>query len=480
MIKKKLPTSEVDVASVIAPPLAFVINLSLRSGIFPDDWKMAKVIPLHKNGPADNFENYRPISTLAVVSKIIEKIVHTNLVKFLNDNMLLSNQQFGFRSKRSTELAATLFIDDIRRHADNKMLVGCVFIDFSKAFDTLSHAKLLQKLSAYGIKDTELSWFTDYLFNRKQIVLYNGQCSSISSIKCGVPQGSIIGPLLFVIFINDIVDYVIKSSIIKYADDTVLYTPGKDIYIIEQNLSQDLERLAEWFTENEMILNLKKGKTECMLIGTAKRLAAAPRSLEVKYNQNLINVTTTYKYLGVEIDHTLTLNDHFNRSYKKATTRLLFLSKLRSQLTPEAAVSVYNCMILPIITYCSLVSLHVTKTQCCRLKSIDNRAKKIIGAPSSDDIISIDSFKKRNACKFVRKCLENYICENFENYFTLQHHEKSTRNNNIYLKLPVVRTEFARKSAYFMAAKIYNDLPIDIRRCKSFESFCGCLKVHFK
>ena len=142
-----------------------------------------------------------------------------------------------------------------------------------------------------------------------------------------------------------------------------------------------------------------------MLIGTAKRLAAAPRSLEVKYNQNLINVTTTYKYLGVEIDHTLTLNDHFNRSYKKATTRLLFLSKLRSQLTPAAAVSVYNCMILPIITYCSLVSLHVTNTQCCRLKSIDNRAKKIIGAPSSDDIISIDSFKKRNACKFVRKCL---------------------------------------------------------------------------
>ena len=140
------------------------------------------------------------------------------------------------------------------------MLVGCVFIDFSKAFDTLSHAKLLQKLSDYGIKDTDLSWFTDYMFNRKQIVLYNGQCSSISSIKCGVPQGSIIGPLLFVIFINDIVDYVIKSSIIKYADDTVLYTPGKDIYIIEQNLSQDLERLAEWFTENEMILNLKKGK----------------------------------------------------------------------------------------------------------------------------------------------------------------------------------------------------------------------------
>ena len=191
----------------------------------------------------------------------------------------------------------------------------------------------------------------------------------------------------------------------------------------------------------------------------------------MKYNQNLINITTSYKYLGVKINHKLTLNDHFNRSYKKATMRLLFLSKLRSQLTPTAAASVYNCIILPIITYCSLVSLHVTKTEFCRLKSIVNDAKKIIGAPSSDNIISIESFKKHNACKFVRKCLENSICENFENYFTLQHHEKPTRNNNVYLKLPVVRTEFARKSAYFMAAKIYNDLPIDVRRCKSFDSF---------
>ena len=246
-----------DVASVIAPPLAFIINLSLHSGVFSDDRKIEKVIPLHKNGPADKFENYQPISALAVVSEIIEKIVHTNLVEFLNDNKLLSNQQFGFQPKIPTELAATLFIDDIRRHADNKMLVGCVFIDFSKAFNTLSHAKMLQKLSTYGINDTELSWFMDYLFNRKQIVLYNGQCSSTSSIRCGVPQGSILGLRLFVIFINDIVDYVKQSLIIKYADDTVLYTTGKDTYIIEQNLSQDLERLAEWFTENELILNVQ-------------------------------------------------------------------------------------------------------------------------------------------------------------------------------------------------------------------------------
>jgi hypothetical protein len=188
--------------------------------------------------------------------------VHKKLVDHLEEHQLLTDKQFGFRRKRSTELAATLLIDDIRRSIDAKNLVGCIFIDFSKAFDTLSHSKLLSKLTAYGIGDIELEWFTSYLFNRQQFVNYNNHSSQPCTVTCGVPQGSILGPLLFVIFANDIIDHVSQSKIIKYADDTVLYAAGKDLNTIESALSEDVSALASWFIENELILNLKKRKTE--------------------------------------------------------------------------------------------------------------------------------------------------------------------------------------------------------------------------
>ena len=197
-----------DSANVIVKHLAYIINLSLRTGMFPDDWKIARVVPVHKSGPSDRFENFRPISALPIMSKIIEKIVHKRLADHLEENRLLADQQFGFRRKRSTELAATLFTDDIRKLVDSKNLVGCVFIDFSKAFDTLSHSKLLSKLPAYGITGIEYEWFTSYLFNRQQLVKYNNHTYHQYPLKCGVPQGLIIGPLLFLLYANDIVDHI--------------------------------------------------------------------------------------------------------------------------------------------------------------------------------------------------------------------------------------------------------------------------------
>ena len=211
-------------AIILSRPPAYVINLSLRTGLFPDEWKTARVISLHKSG---QFENYRPISALPIISKIIEKIVHNKLVNYLEEHHLLSNQQFGFRRKRSTKLAATLFIDDIRRSVDSKNLAGCVFIDFSKAFDTLSHSKLLTKLTAYGTTDNELEWFTSYLFHRQQLVHYDSNLSKACAVTCGVPQGSILGPLLFIIYANDIIDHVKSSKLIMYADNTVFIQMAK-------------------------------------------------------------------------------------------------------------------------------------------------------------------------------------------------------------------------------------------------------------
>ena len=196
-----------------------------------------------------------------------------------------------------------------------------------------------------------LEWFKSYLFNRRQVIYHNN--SALSSFACGVvTQGSILGPLLFLLFSNDIVDNVKNSRIIMYADDTILYAQGKDLNMIENALSRDMSSLAAWFHENELIVNLKKGKTEAMLFGTAKRYATTAKSFEVKYKEKPINVTTSYKYLGVKLDPTMTMQEHFNSTYKRASSRLSLLSKVRNLLTDEAAKKICLTMILPVMKYC--------------------------------------------------------------------------------------------------------------------------------
>ena len=168
-------------------------------------------------------------------------------MEFLDKNKLLSKFQFGFRPRLSTELAATLLLDEIRKNVDQGKLVGATFIDLSKAFDTISHSNLLQKLPQYGIKESEFSWFTDYLFHRSAAVNYGKSSSKSADIPTGVPQGSILGPLLFILFFNDITDEIKSARIVKYADDTVIYVADKDLKVINTKLSKDMESIADWF-----------------------------------------------------------------------------------------------------------------------------------------------------------------------------------------------------------------------------------------
>ena len=226
-----------DSASVISAPLAYIINMSLSSGTIPTKWKIAKVIHLYKSDPKSDIGNYRPISILPVLSKVLGSLVHQKLINYLEENCLLYDHQFGFRSKRSTELAVTLLVDKIRKKSDKGNITGAIYIDLSKAFDTVSHSSLLDKLTSYGIKDFELLWFTDYLFLRKQIVEYDAVYSNTESVSVGVPQGSILGPLLFLILFNDVHKSLMHSQILIYADDTVVFTSHRDINIIEGHLN---------------------------------------------------------------------------------------------------------------------------------------------------------------------------------------------------------------------------------------------------
>ena len=472
-----------DSADLISAPLTHLINLSLKTSIFPSDWKVAKVIPIHKSGAHSNPDNYRPISVLPVISKIIEKVIHHQLITFLDKNHLLTKFQFGFRPKLSTEYAATILLDSIRNNFDKGKLVGAVFVDLSKAFDTVSHSMLLDKLPLYGVHDKQLEWFKDYLFLRKAQVACNGCLSKENTLLTGVPQGSILGPLLFLILFNDAVDVIEHSSILKYADDTVLYVADKDIQCIKAKLSKDMGCLADWLRINELVLNLKKGKTESLLFGTPQRIAKQTEPFEIKMShQTVINNTSEYKYLGVRVDSSLNLNSNFHTCLKKTSGRLRLLAKIRSYLDQATAVAIYHSMILPTFTYCGILQLKYTNTQLSRLSSLHLRALKIIfgDARPNQELTSVVNANKSRACKLVRKCLDKDTCEQFQNYFTLREHEKQTRGNKSTLELPKIKTEYARKSFMFMGAKVYNELPMELRKIESYNEFEKHLKEHFK
>ena len=236
------------------------------------------------------------------------------------------------------------------------------------------------------------------------------------SLSNGVPQGSILGPLLFLIFFNDITECVQNAEIIKYADDTVLFFPAKDLRTIEVNLSHDIERIATWFEENELIINLKKGKSEVMLFGTSQKLSKLRDTLQISYRGSCINVTSHYKYLGVDIDSTLNLNSHFDRTYKKATGRLKLLGKLRGQLDEKSAKAIYTSMIVPTVTYNCILQGSLTVNQKHKLSSIVNRAKSIIQDNQQRDVSlpSLENETKKQTCFFVKKCLDGVICDEFK------------------------------------------------------------------
>ena len=207
----------------MAYPLTVLFNLSVQQCKIPGEWKKAKVTPLYKSGAKSDPKNFRPISVLPVVSKVYERLIHNQLASYFDENNLLCRFQSGFRKKHSTETAVTYFADQILMGMDKGLVTGAVFIDLAKAFDTIDHDVLIHKLKHYGVSDDSLLWFKDYFCARKQFVAIDSHRSEELDIACGVPQGSILGPLLFIIYINDLSSCMRNCSVSMYADDTAIY-----------------------------------------------------------------------------------------------------------------------------------------------------------------------------------------------------------------------------------------------------------------
>ncbi len=330
------------IAIQIADPLSKLVNKSFTDGIVPDLMKLAKVVPVYKSKDKELFTNYRPISLLPIFSKVIEKLVHCRLYKFILKNDILYNSQYGFRDGHSTANAVTEFASDVLNGFDNRLMTLGVFLDLSKAFDTINHQTLLNKLEHYGIRGPALSWFTSYLTNRRQYVNFNGVNSKTGLIDCGVPQGSVLGPLLFILYTNDLHTCLESSKGILFADDTTDYITGPNRNQLFAKMKNDISSLIMWFQANKLSLNLSK--TNYMLFTPPKL------QLNDQYDPDLCNLVfggdvivevPTFKFLGIHLDSQLTWSAQFSHLRSKLSSSNYILNSVKKILPRDCMKLVY-------------------------------------------------------------------------------------------------------------------------------------------
>jgi hypothetical protein len=355
-------------------PLSKIINQSFHTGIFPEPLKIAKVIPIYKQDDIHSLNNYRPISILPVLSKIFERIVFNQLYEYFQHHKLFYISQHGFRKLHSTETATLEFIDSIFQKLDNDEIPFSIFLDLSKAFDTLNHDILLTKLSFYGIKNTPLLWFKNYLKNRMQYVQLDDTKSTLLPISTGVPQGSILGPLLFIIYMNDISEVSNKFEAILYADDTSLTSTITTFDLKAQNININLElkRIHDWLCVNELSLNIKK--TKYMIFRFPQRQVESINFPVIQINDSIVDQVTEFKFLGTYIDETLNWKAHIRNISRKISRNIGILNRFKHVLPPKILLQLYNSLILPHLTY----SLSVWGFSNSSLLKFQKKAARII------------------------------------------------------------------------------------------------------
>ena len=392
----------------ILPCLTILINQSLTTGIFPDKFKIAKISPLIKKPNIFEIDNFRPISLLSSISKVVEKCVFNQLYAYFERQKLLYGSQYGYRKKHSTELACLELVDKVMHDLDRGETPICFFLDLSKAFDTLDHKILLHKLQYYGIQGISLAWFKSYLSNRVQFVEIDGIKSENKTIDTGVPQGSILGPLLFIIYMNDINSVTNKFESILYADDTSLSSTLKTFVSnkpdeISSNINKELKLIHEWLSANKLSLNVKK--TKYMMFRYPQKQNRHLPHLSISLNGHVLERVQHFDFLGLTIDETLSWKKHIDKIATKISKVIGLLTRCKRYLHSSVMMKIYNSLILSRINYGILCWGFQTK----RIYKLQKKALRVIckakyNAHTDPLFIKLNTLKANDL--FQCKCLK--------------------------------------------------------------------------
>ena len=468
-------------APVISKFLTEIFNKSIDTGIFPDSWKVSKVLPLFKKDDKLDMNNYRPISILSAVTKVFEKLLYEQLYQYLEENSILTKHQSGFRSHHSTLTALLDATNEWFTNIDNGNINSVVFLDLAKAFDTVDHDILLHKLKFYGVKNTDLNLIRSYLSNRIQYCSVGNNVSHPGKVKCGIPQGSNLGPLLFIIYINDLPHCLEHSVARMFADDTTITVAENNLKQIEQVINLDLKNLLQWFLANKLSLSAKK--TWYML------MASDPKLANICYDPNLligdcsIDRVSTTKSLGVYIDERLSWSDHIDHIIKKVSSSIAALRHIKPFVKRETLLTLYNSLIQPQFDYCNVVWDNPTKGLTDRLQRLQNRAARVITGASyeirSKDILNdlnwetLAQRREKHKAILMYKITNDLTPSYLSDKFTTVEKTKNYnfRNKAFNLNIPHAKTSYLEKSLLCKGPKIWNSIPTEIRQSSSLNSF---------
>lgn len=350
-----------------------IINKSFETGFFPKSWKEATIIPIQKKTGTRKCDEFRPINTLPSYEKLLECEVKDQLQKYIDCNEILAVEQSGFRKLHSCETALNLVISDWKYLRDDGNTTIVVFLDLKRAFETLDRERLINKLQAYGLEGVELNWFSSYLDQRSQKTKVGEVFSSSMFNNLGVPQGSVLGPLLFILYINDFGGVLEHCSCKFFADDTSIYISGKNITEILWKLNSDLKNVSNWLNINKLKINVEK--TVYMVI---KNKISDNNETNVIINNTKLNQVSETKYLGIIIDDKLDFKKNLDYVIKKMSKKINFLARINNQLPPITRTKIYTSIVASHIEFCSSILFLSNETDFNKLQLLQNRGMRIL------------------------------------------------------------------------------------------------------